>query len=107
MICIDFDCVVIADDFNIHVDNPQDRGTKELCCVFENYGLSQHVTRPTHNKGHTLDLIISKGPNISNVVVTDIALSYHPCLFFNGTISVQKSVQTKVIKERYITENTI
>ena len=106
IICINFDRVIIAGDFNIHVDNPQDRGTKELCCVFESYGLTQHVTQPTHNKGHTLDLIISKGLNISKVVVTDVALSDHSCVFFNGTISVPKSVQTKLIRKRYITENT-
>ena len=52
MICVDFDCIIVTGDFNIHVDNPQDRGTKELCCIFENYGLTQHVTEPTHNKGH-------------------------------------------------------
>ena len=106
IICINFDRVIIAGDFNIHVDNPQDRVTKELCCVFESYGLTQHVTQPTHNKGHTLDLIISKGLNISKVVVTDVALSDHSCVFFNGTISVPKSVQTKLIRKRYITENT-
>ena len=51
-ICIDFDCVIIAGDFNIHVDNPQDRGTKELCCIFENYGLTQHVTQATQQGTH-------------------------------------------------------
>ena len=63
IVCIDFDCVVIVGDFDIHVDNPQDRRTKELCCGLDNYGLTQHVTEPTHNKGDTLDLIISKGLN--------------------------------------------
>ena len=106
IICIDFDCVVIVGDFNIHVDNPQDRGTKELCCVLDNYGLTQHVTEPTHNKGHTLDLIISKGLNISKVVVTDVALSDHSCVFFESAISVHTNVQTEIITKRYITEKT-
>jgi hypothetical protein len=35
IIYIDFDCVVIVGEFNIHVDNPQDRGTKELCCFLK------------------------------------------------------------------------
>uniref|UniRef100_A0A3Q3RT53 Endonuclease/exonuclease/phosphatase domain-containing protein n=1 Tax=Mastacembelus armatus TaxID=205130 RepID=A0A3Q3RT53_9TELE len=42
----------------------------------------KHVTDPTHIKGHTLDLIISKGLNISEVEVTDVALSDHYCVFF-------------------------
>jgi len=60
VICIDFDCVIVTGDLNIHVDNLEDRETKELYCVFENYGLTQHVTGPTHIKGHTLDLIVSR-----------------------------------------------
>ena len=67
IVCIDFDRLVIVGDFNIHGDNPQDRGAKELFCVLDSYGLTQHVTEPTHNKGHSLDLIISKGLNISEM----------------------------------------
>ena len=106
IVCIDFDCVVIVGDFNIHVDNPQARGTKELYNVLDNYGLTQHVIEPTHNKGHTLDLIISKGLNISKVVVTDVALSDHSCVFFESAISMHTNVQREVITKRYITENT-
>lgn len=64
IICIDRDCIIVVGDFNIHIDNPQDRGAKELYCILDSFGLSQHVTEPTHNRGHTLDLLISKGLNI-------------------------------------------
>ena len=57
------------------------------------------MTEPTHNKGHTLDLIISRGLNISKVVVNDVALSDHFCVFFESTISVHTKVQTEVITE--------
>lgn len=100
-VCIEFDYVVIAGDFNIHVDDHQDRGTEELYCVLDNY-----VTEPTHNKGHTLDLIISKGLNISKVVVTDVALSDRSCVSFESTIFMHKNVQTEVITKWHITENT-
>ena len=103
IVCFDFDRLVIVGDFNIHVDNPQDRGAKELFCVLDNYGLTQHVTEPTHNKGHTLDLMISKGLNISEVMVTDVALSYHS---FESTISVHTNVKKEVTTKRYLTENT-
>ncbi len=103
---MDFDCITIVGDFNIHVDNPQDRGTKQLWCVLDNVGLTQHVTEPTHNKGHTLDFIISKGLTISKVVVTDVALSDYACAFFESTISVHTNVRREVITKRCITENT-
>ena len=100
IICIDFDYVVIVGDFNIHVDNPQDRGSIEQSDVLDNYDLTHHVTGPTHNKGHTLDLIITKGLNISKVAVTDavtdVALSDHFCVFFESAIPLHLNVQTEV-----------
>lgn len=59
MTCMDFDCITTAGDFKIHIDNPKDKGATQLWCVLDNFGLTQHVTEPTQNKGHTLDLIIS------------------------------------------------
>ena len=106
LICTDFDCVLIVGDFNIRVDKPEDRWTKELCCVLDNFGLTQHVTQPTHNRGHILDLVISKGLNISKVLVSDVALSDHYCVFFESYISLCTNVQTEVVSKRYITENT-
>lgn len=67
-------------DFNIHTDNPQDRGTKALYDTFYNFDLTQHINEPTHNQGNTLELIISKDLNISNIVVTDITISDHFCI---------------------------
>ena len=61
IVCIDFDRLVVVGDFNIHVDNPQDRGAKELFCVLDNYGLTQHVAEPTHNKGEHSGLNYLKG----------------------------------------------
>ncbi len=96
MIRIDFDYVIIVGDFNIHVDNPQDSGTKELFCGLDNYGLTHHVMKPTHKKGHTLDLVISKGLYISKVVVTDVALSDHSCVL----LYVVLSPCTEMFKQR-------
>ena len=107
IVCIDFDCVVLVGDFNIHVDNLDDGSTKELLNILDNFGLSQHVTSSTHNKGHILDLIISKGLNISEVVVTDIALSDHYCVLFKTTNPVKLNKnEVEVIRKRYINDNT-
>ena len=42
----------------------------------------------SHNRGHILDLVISKGLNICKVLVSDVALSDHNCVFFESNISV-------------------
>ena len=106
VVCIDFDCVVLVGDFNLHVDNSRARGTKELGCVLDNYGLTQHVTEPTHNKGHTLDLIITKGLTISKIQVTDVALSDHSCIFVGCSTSMQTNSHAEIISKRHFTQNT-
>ena len=107
IVCIDFDRVLLVGDFNIHVDNPKDRCATEFMSTLDDFGLSQHVTQSTHNKGHILDLVISKGLNISEVVVSDIALSDHYCVSFKITtpVIVTKRI-TEVIKKRHINDGT-
>lgn len=40
-VCIDFDCILIVSDFNIHIDNPKDASAKERLYILDNFGLSQ------------------------------------------------------------------
>lgn len=63
----DYDCVLIVGDLNIHVDKPEDRGTNEMCCVFDKFGLTKHLTQCTHNMDHTRHLVHSKGFNIPSI----------------------------------------
>ena len=51
-----------------------DSNAKELSALLDTFGLLQHVKGPTHTRGHTLDLVISKGVDISSVDVKDLAL---------------------------------
>lgn len=55
-------------------------------CILDNYGVTQHVT---------LDFI-SKNLNISQVMVTDVALSNHSSVFFEMASSVHTKVQIRV-----------
>lgn len=61
IVCIDYDYVLLVGDFNIHVNNLKDRCAPEFMSTIDDFGLSQHVTHSMHNKGHKLDLVISKG----------------------------------------------
>ena len=63
------------------------------------FGLTQHVTKPTHSRGHTLDVLISKGVVISNVDVIDVALSDHFCVFFHHTTLFHTRVVTAVFDD--------
>ena len=69
MISSEFDCFALAGDFNIHIDNAENKTTKEMITVLNTFDLIQHVHGPTHKGGHTLDLIISRALNISSIVI--------------------------------------
>ena len=63
------------------------------------------MTQPTHNRGHILDLVLSKGLNISKVLVSDVALSEHYCVFFGSDLCTQM-FKLRLTQSATFTENT-
>ena len=53
--------LVITEDLDVHVDVAQDKQAKELTAVLEMLSLTRRVTEPSHSRGHTLDVLITKG----------------------------------------------
>ena len=51
--------LLIAGDFNIHLEDCRDRAATRFSSLVEALQLKQHVVGPTHLAGHTLDLILS------------------------------------------------
>ena len=47
---------IITGDFNLHIDNIYDPRTQQFMSLLENSNLTQHVSFPTHQHGHILDL---------------------------------------------------
>ena len=47
----------------------------------ETFEMSQHVTEATRCKGHTVDMVITKGLNVSDLCVTYPSLSDHFCIY--------------------------
>lgn len=54
---------LITVDFNFHVECQSDNDAKCFAEILQTYGLHQHVLVPTHESGHTLDLIITRSNN--------------------------------------------
>lgn len=53
-----------------------------ICNPFRVQNIEQYVCGPTHNLGHTLDLVLSRGLLISNMEVIEACVSDHyPVLF--------------------------
>ena len=51
--------------------------------IVESHNLIQHVNEPTHSGGHTLDLELSLGLDVSSIHCEDMLISDHKCFFFN------------------------
>ena len=56
--------------------------------------LNDKGAKATNCKRHTLDLIITNGLNVSDILVTDPSLSDHICVFFNIYIIHNHDIQT-------------
>lgn len=57
--------VILAGDFNLHLDNPQDSNVSRFLDILESTNLLLHINVPTHRRGHTLDLLITRaGENL-------------------------------------------
>jgi len=52
--------LLVAGDFNFHVDDSKERNAAKFIDLVESAGLQQWVTGPTHQSGYTLDLLLDR-----------------------------------------------
>lgn len=78
----------------------------EHLSISESFNFVQHVSGPTHLKGHTLDLVFSLGLNIGNVFAEDVHLSDHNCVFVELNFSSKQTPVKLKTHRRIITETT-
>ncbi|CAG2255723.1 unnamed protein product [Mytilus edulis] len=77
--------LLITGDLNFHLDNVNASDTRKFNETLLDHRLVQHVQGPTHNKGHTLDVVITRDNSI--IVQTSPSIK-DPCLFDqNGNLS--------------------
>ena len=73
--------LIITSDFNIHVNNTNDSNACEFLDLLASLGLKQHFIGPTHEGGHTLDLVITReydpGIKIKSAPIVDPFISDH------------------------------
>lgn len=100
------DRILIMGDFNIHVCCPGKPMTKEFLNLFDSFNLFQCVSGPTHDHGHTLDLVFSLGITIENICVEEMAISDHMPIRFNFTSTTNDCHQPPSFLSRVITTST-
>ena len=84
---------IIAGDINIHCDVTDDRYTMQFNNLLTAFNLSQFINKPTHKKGHTLDVVIacSEEVKVHGVEVNNIELSDHYLLSFSASCTAPRS----------------
>ena len=89
-------------DFNIHCELNSAPGVEKMQQILDENGLKQHVTCPTHTKGHTLDLIITRvsEQTVSDVIVERSDISDHYSITFKLQQPIMcNEVHTKRIRD--------
>ena len=78
LIILSSEPLLITGNFNIHVDGVGDPARAKFLDLLEAMDLLEHVNTPTHESGHTLDLIITrecdalvKDPPVSDYHISD------------------------------------
>ena len=103
--CLTGPPIVLVGDFNIHIDSTENLMAKSFMELLDTFDMSQHVSGPTHEKGHTLDLIVSRNNDplvISGVRVMD-KISDHFIVQFSVSYPApqieKKSIAFRKIKD--------
>lgn len=63
--------LIVTGDLNFHLDNEEACDTRKFLETLRDHGLVQHIRGPTHNRGHTLDVVITRENSL-------ILQKYHP-----------------------------
>ena len=82
---------VLSGDINFHLET-NEHYAMSLRNLWNSFNLVQHVHFPTHNMGHTLDLVLTRRGtlNITNLTSDNVQLSDHFMISFNVRAEVLK-----------------
>ena len=94
--------LMIAGDFNMHVDDTADSQAKNFMDVSNSLGLCQRTVGSTHRAGHTLDLVISRAVDQlrPKVTICDSGLSDHLAVHFKLALPKPTQMKKPSLSER-------
>ena len=79
---VNYDYLLICGDFNIHVCCESQPMVRDFLNILDSFHFNQVVSGPTHEKGHTLDLVLSSGFTVTVNDICEPSFSDHcPVLF--------------------------
>ena len=95
--------LVIAGDFNIHVDDHSDKEAADFLSLIESFCLKQHVCGPTHRTGQTLDLVPTRD---RDSLAPTVSSQYH-CFPDHFTVFCDLSLTTEYSRLHEVTYRKI
>lgn len=94
--------LILLGDFNLHVDIPSNHDATKFLNILESTNLLQHVNLPTHQNGHTLDLVITRstGLGVHGIGTNSSVSSDHLTVTFSVAIpKPQKSTKSMYLRK--------
>ena len=88
--------LLVVGDFNIHVDNPQDPSLRNFSDLLASLNFHQHVNVPTHQSGHTLDLVISRN---GDSLVLDVQVKHHNLILTSLKLKRERNTIKEISQE--------
>jgi len=52
--------IMLVGDFNVHWNKPTHSDVRRFMTIVSSFGFNQHVDKPTHRFGNTLDLVLTR-----------------------------------------------
>ena len=93
--------VIILGDFNIHVCCPSySLFASDFIKLLDSFDLTQHVKLPSHDKGHTLDIVLSHGFCVDDVNLDDFAVTDPNAVLFQVPSLSAEPKSTTLIHSR-------
>lgn len=78
-----YEKIIVTGDFNVWYDDDKVKRTRDFKAFLCGNGLVQLVPSKTHNKGHILDLVITRNVNIFDLSVENEEMSDHFTVYFS------------------------
>ena len=93
---------LLLGDFNVHVDDPNDNFAKSFMGGVDSLGFKQHVHKPTHRAGHTLDLLFTRdSDDIHHVKLLSSLPSDHSALVATVNLTRPQNPKKQVSSRKF------
>ena len=97
--------IIILGDFNILINDSEDQDAQILQDTFNAFSLKQNVNIPTHNLGHTIDLIITSN-DYQRKLIPESYISDHTMITLDTNIPKPKP-ETEIKYVCNLTDNKV